>query len=163
MKKHYVMALGVAVVAMTSACTSPAQYRHNSPDPIGVRLAQSADIIAKAQNDRADVAAYKLQMKTGKVLPAIDTKFIPEVERVVSLGHDYDGPLDKLIVFLSKEAGLKSPKFIGVKPPGDVMVHVRTDYRRIVDIMHDAATQAHGTKVVLKAKSKKVVVEYVPY
>jgi len=136
----------------------------NQPDPAAVRLAQVAESIQKHDNDLADIEAAKYVEINGRGIQPIDTSFTPTVEKVVSLGTAWHGPLDPLIDKLSVLAGLKSPRYLGVKPSSGVIVNVNTDYRRIIDMLHDAGTQAGSrAHVTLKVKERLIEVEYIPY
>lgn len=155
--------LGMGVSLLVSACsTTPLEL--NSPDPASVRLAQVAESIQKHDNDLADIEMARYIETNGSGPRAIDVSNLPALEKVVSLGAAWHGPIDQLVNKLSVLAGLNVPRYLGVKPSGDVIVNVHTDYRRIIDMLHDAGTQAGSrAKVTLKMKERLVEVEYIPY
>ena len=155
--------LGMGVSLLVSACsTTPLEL--NSPDPASVRLAQVAESIQKHDNDLADIEMARYIEANGSGPRAIDVSGLPALEKVVSLGAAWHGPIDQLVNKLSVLAGLNVPRYLGVKPLGDVIVNVNTDYRRIIDMLHDAGTQAGSrAKVTLKMKERLVEVEYIPY
>jgi len=155
--------LGMGVTLLVSACsTTPLEL--NSPDPASVRLAQVAESIQKHDNDLADIEMARYIETNGRSPRAIDVSNWPALEKVVSLGAAWHGPIDKLVDKLSVLAGLNAPRYLGVKRSGDVIVNVNTDYRRIIDMLHDAGTQAGSrAKVTLKMKERLVEVEYIPY
>lgn len=155
--------LGMGVSLLVSACsTTPLEL--NSPDPASVRLAQVAESIQKHDNDLADIEMARYIETNGSGPRAIDVSNLPALEKVVSLGAAWHGPIDQLVNKLSVLAGLNAARYLGVKPSGDVIVNVNTDYRRIIDMLHDAGTQAGSrAKVTLKMKERLVEVEYIPY
>lgn len=146
-----------------SACSS-SPLRVNEPDPAAMRLAQVAESIQAHDNDLADIEMARYVRDNGKGPDAIDVSMVPSLEKVVSLGAAWHGPIDKLVDKLSVLAGLNPPRYLGVKPSGDVIVNVNTDYRPIIDMLHDAGTQAGSrANLTLKAKERLIEVEYVPY
>ena len=153
----------VGSTAGLAACgTNPLKV--NEPDPAAMRLAQVAESIQEHDNDLADIEMARYVRDHGTGPQALDVSMVPSLEKVVSLGVAWHGPIDKLIDKLSVLAGLNSPRYLGVKPSGDVIVNVNTDYRRIIDMLHDAGTQAGSrANVTLKAKERLIEVEYIPY
>jgi len=155
--------LGVGVSVLISACSTIPLDVHE-PDPASVRLAQVAESIQKHDNDLADIEMARYIEANGSGPKVIDVSGLPSLEKVVSLGAAWHGPIDQLINKLSVLAGLNATRYLGVKPSGDVIVNVGTDYRRIIDMLHDAGTQAGSrAKVTLKMKERLVEVEYIPY
>tara|TARA_R110002073_G_scaffold336519_1_gene534645 strand:+ start:1856 stop:2350 length:495 start_codon:yes stop_codon:yes gene_type:complete len=155
--------LSAGGLILVSACTTN-PLNLNLPDPASVRLAQVAESIQKHDNDLADIEMARYIETNGIAPRAIDVSSLPALEKVVSLGAAWHGPIDKLINKLSVLGGLSSPRYLGVKPSGDVIVNVNTDYRRIIDMLHDAGTQAGSrAKITLKMKERLVEVEYIPY
>lgn len=146
------------------ACATSTPLDINEPDPAAVRLAQVAESIQQHSNDLSDIETARYIEANGKSPEALDTTLLPTMEQVVSLGAAWHGPLDTLVDKLSTLAGFNAPRYLGVKPAGEVIVNVDTDYRRIIDMLHDAGTQAGSrAKVTVKVKEKLIEVEYVPY
>lgn len=163
MHKWKTLTLVLSGVTLIAGCsTTPLDI--NQPDPASVRLAQVAESIQKHDNDLADIEMARYVETHGAGPRAIDVSQMPTLEKVVSLGAAWHGPIDQLVNKLSVLAGLNSPRFLGVKPSSDVIVNIDTDYRRIIDMLHDAGTQAGSrAKVTLKMKERLVEVEYLPY
>lgn len=163
MNKKLQALAGVGIALSLAACTTP-RLNTNTPDPAAVRLAQVAESIQKHDNDLNDIEMTRYVEQYGERPVLIDTSSNPALNRVVSLGGAWHGPLDRIIMKLSELGGLDEPRFIGVKPSGDVLVNVNTNYRRIIDMLHDAGSQAGSrAKVTLKMKEKLIEVEYRPY
>ena len=153
----------IAGGALISACSST-PLDINQPDPAVVRLAQVAESIQQHDNDLADIEMTRYLEANGSGPGVIDVSYLPALDKVVSLGAAWHGPIDQLVNKLSVLAGLNEPRYLGVKPTGDVVVNVNTDYRRIIDMLHDAGTQAGSrAKVTLKMKERLVEIEYIPY
>jgi len=146
------------------ACSAAKKLDINEPDPASVRLAQVAESIQMHDNDLNDIEMARYVEVNGKGPIPIDTTYLPSVNKVVSLGAAWHGPLDKLVDKLSVLAGLNKPRYLGVKPSSDVIVNVNTDYRPIIDMLRDAGTQAGSRALVgLKVKDKLIEIEYIPY
>lgn len=159
-KRLIIIAAGISLI---SAC-STTPFDINEPDPAAMRIAQVAESIQKHSNDLADIEAARYVEANGHGIQYIDVSQIPSLSKVVSLGSAWQGPIDKLIDKLSVIAKLNSPRYMGVKPSGDVIVNVDTDYRPVIDMLHDAGTQAGSrAKVTLKMKERLIEVEYIPY
>lgn len=157
------ISLSVGTAVLLSAC-STTSLDMNDPDPASVRLAQVAESIQEHDNDLADIETARYIENNDGGPKGFDVSSFPTLEKVVSLGAAWHGPIDQLVTKLSVLAGLNTPRYLGVKPSGDVIVNVNTDYRRIVDMLHDAGTQAGSrAKVTLKLKERLVEVEYTPY
>ena len=157
------IALFSLAVSILSGCSSSHELRKNEPDAAVVRLAQVAESIQAHSNDLADIEATRYKENRGKEFKKLSTEFVPGLHKVVSLGSSYHGPLDKIVDKLASLAGLE-PLYMNIKPAGDVMVDVDTNYRRIVDMLHDIGTQAgYRAKITVKARSKFIIVEYIPY
>lgn len=162
MIKKITILLPVCLMTLTG-CSSKL-FNPNTPDPAMVRISQVAETIQKHDNDLAAIETARYLEKNKTPIQEINVSDIPSLERVVSLGGAWHGPIGPLVTKLSSLGGLNAPRFIGVKPSSDVVVNVNTDYRRIVDMLHDAGTQAGSrAKVVLKMKERLVEVEYHPY
>lgn len=158
-KKIILLTCGFSV-----AGCSTTQLDVNQPDPASVRLAQVAESIQKNDNDLADIESARYVETHGTGPKAIDVSQLPTLEKVVSLGTAWHGPIEPLVNKLSVLAGLNPPRILGVKPSADVVVNVNTDYRRIIDMFHDAGTQAGSrAKLTLKMKERLVELEYIPY
>ncbi|MFA0809383.1 DotD/TraH family lipoprotein [Microbulbifer epialgicus] len=163
MKKWKILGFILSTVSVISACSST-PLDINEPDPASIRLAQVAESIQKHDNDLADIEMARYLETHGAGPEEIDVSKIPSLERIESLGAAWHGPIDKLVIKLSVLAGLNPPRFLSVKPSSDVIVNVNTDYRRIIDMLHDAGTQAGSrANVTLKVKERLIEVEYLPY
>lgn len=160
----------ILVVACTSGfvtgCSTNVleQMDANQPDPAALRLAQVAESVGKYANQLSDIEAAKYKKENPSAADPILTNIPPGMDKVVSLGGDWNGPLDQLINELASVSGYPAPKVRGVKPSGDVIVSVKTEYRPVIDILHDAATQA-GSKasVVVKPNSRSIEIDYAKY
>src|SRR5690554_1977022 len=98
------MALTAAGVGLLTGCAlKPIEVRE--PDPAIVRMAQVAESIQKHANDLAAIEAAKYREVHGKDLKSIDPELIPTMMKVESLGHNYHGPLDRLVDKLAYLAG----------------------------------------------------------
>lgn len=162
--KHLQMAILVAATSSSMLGCSTTPVDINDPDPALMRLAQVAEDIQRHDNDLADIEMARFIKEFGAPPKVNNADRIPSLQKVVSLGEKWHGPLDKLIVKISTIAGLEKPLFTGVKPSGDVIVNVNTDYRPLIDMLQDAGVQAGSrAKVVVLAKDKKIVTTYVPY
>ncbi|MCU7950949.1 MAG: DotD/TraH family lipoprotein [gamma proteobacterium symbiont of Bathyaustriella thionipta] len=158
--------LFVAMVVLSSGCTITPDVREelkiNNEDPSLAKLAASADNIQKYWNDIAamDSAIYQ---KNNKVRPGFNSNHMPGLEKLISLGDSWSGPVEPLV---KEVATLTEYKFrtLGVKPAADVLVTVDTSYRRAVDILADAGYQS-GKRAVIRvlAKDRVIEVEYVRY
>ncbi len=147
------------IASLLSGCSFNQPLDINQPDAAAVRLAQVAESIQKHANDLADIEAAKY----GNPIKSVDTTHAPELEKIVSLGDDWRGPADKLINRLAALAGYQT-RYIGQKPAGDVIVNIDTNFRRIVDMLHDTGSQAgKRATIVVKARTKMILVEYKPY
>lgn len=159
-KVVFMAMLGAGALSGCSSTPLPV----NEPDPAVVRLAQVAESIQKHNRDLNDIEAARYLEVHGKSIYKVDLKHFPSLQRVESLGAAWHGPLDKLIDKLSVLGGLNPPRYVNIKPAGDVIVNVRTDYRRILDMLSDAGVQAGSrANVTLKAKERLIEVEYIPY
>lgn len=146
-----------------SGCSSVGIFDKNHPDPSMIRLAQVAEDMQRTANELSAMESAKLRASNQRA-ETIDIDLLPGLEKVVSLGSSWSGPADKLIDKLSLLAGLKAPRYLNVKPAGDVIVNVNTDYRRIIDILQDVGAQAgHRAYITLKARERVLIVEYKPY
>lgn len=152
------------IAAMTlGGCASNRAFDKNTPDPAMLRVAQVAEDIQRSSNELSAMESAKLRASNGAAQD-IDVDHLPGLEKVVSLGSSWSGPADKLLDKLSFLAGLKPPRYLNVKPAGDVIVNVDTDYRRIIDIMQDVGSQAgHRAVITLKARERLLIVEYKSY
>ncbi len=147
--------------ALFSGCASNAAFDKSSSDPAMLRLAQVAEDIQRSSNELAAIEAAKYRATSGVRLQEIDVELLPNLEKVVSLGASWNGPMDKLLNKLSHLAGLNAPRYLNVKPSGDVIVNVNTDYRRIIDILEDVGSQSGQRAVItLKARERVLIVEY---
>lgn len=154
--------LGVCAVMLAGCGSTPMTIK--APDPAIERLTAVAETIQQHHNDLSDIESARFIETTGKRPTSFDPRYMPSMTKVVSLGAPWHGPIGPLITKLSLIAGLEKPLEIGVRPPGDVIVHVETDYRQIIDILHDAGSQAGSrADVTLKAKDRRVEIEYFPY
>lgn len=158
-----VFSLTILGAMVLGGCSStPLQV--NEPDPAVVRLAQVAESIQKHDRDLNDIEAARYVEVHGKSIDKVDLKYFPSLQKVESLGSAWNGPVDKLIIKLSVLGGLNPPRFVNIKPAGDVIVSVNTDYRRIIDMISDAGAQAGSrANISLKAKERLIEVEYIPY
>lgn len=161
-RKILVSFIGAGMVGMVGCSTVSLDV--NEPDPASVRLAQVAESIQGHSNDLAAIEMARYVEENGSAPRSVDISRLPSLENVVSLGAAWHGPIDKLIDKLSLLGGLNPPRYLGVKPSGDVIVNVDTDYRRIFDMLLDAGTQSGSrANVTLKIKERLIEVEYIPY
>jgi len=161
MKKVLLIAAATLMVGCTTNITH--QVNTNEPDPAVVRLTQVADSIQQQANELANIKAAEYAEKyPGKAYKG--QYKVPGMSRIVSLGGDWHGPLDEVVMKLSSLAGYGEPKILGKKPAGDVMVSIKSEYRPIIDILHDAGTQAGDKAIVtVRAKSQIIEIEYAKY
>lgn len=156
------ISLSLAAVILTGCSTTRLDI--NDPDPAVMRLAQVAEDIQRHDNDLVDIEMARYIKRFGAKPKINNADLIPSLQKVVSLGESWSGPIDKLIIKISTIAGLQPPQFNGVKPSGDVIVNVNTDYRPLIDMLQDAGVQAGSrAKVVVLAKDQRIVTTYVPY
>lgn len=160
------MTVAAAISLVIAGCNTGIlhQMDANQPDPAALRLSQVAESIGKYSNELADIEAAKYKKEhPGSNSPEIKD-VPPGMDRVVSLGGDWNGPLDRLVTELASLSGYPAPKTYGTKPSGDVIVSVKTEYRPVIDILHDAATQAGSrASVTVKPNSKSIEIEYAKY
>jgi len=104
-------------------CATP-QLDINELDPAAERLAEVAESILDLARIENDVMASRYLNDGGRVTAPIDTYHIPSVNRVISFGDNWIGPLFQIVDKLSVAGGLNPPRYLGVKPPGDVIVQV---------------------------------------
>jgi len=150
-------------VIFLAGCANSKQYKLSEPDPGVVRLNEVAESIQKHSNDLADIEAAQYMDQTGKKLPSTDTRYVSTLNNPISLGDDWNGSLFKLVQTIAGLSGYEV-RTLNVEPPGGVIVNVPGEYRRMVDILRDAGTQAGSrAKVVVKAKEKVIEIEYVTY
>jgi len=155
----------ITAVIFVSACgTTPKKAVPKPTAPAIQYLINVAESIREHDQDLAAIeSARYLEAKKNKI-PFINTNYLPSLNEVVSLGHTYVGPLDKLIVKLSAMAGLNPPRFIGVKPAQNIIVSINTDYRPIIDMLVNAGTEAGSrAHVTLKVRERLLEVEYVVF
>jgi len=155
--------LAFAIALHGCATVSPGSVQELAvpqQDPAYLHLTQSAGAIQDAANRLADVEQARYRDSTGGEAYRVDKDLIPDLEKHVSLGAAWHGPVDKLVDRLAAQVGYSAHE-IGVKPSGGVIVNIDTDYRSVLDILHDAGTQAGSrAKITVKAKSKVLEVEY---
>jgi hypothetical protein len=156
--------LAILLILLLSACQSVAQVPVVDRDPAAWRIAEAAQRIRQHNTELAAIEAANYQHTTGKTLPTIDMAYFPALNKRVSLGAHWAGPLDSFIIRLSAIAGLNPPRFMGVKPAGDVIISLPTHQRPVIDLFQDAGTQAGSrAHVTLKMSARFILVEYVPY
>lgn len=133
-------------------------------DPLLQRIHESVKVIQSRSRDLHAIESARYRELTGKNLEEHDLSLAPGLLKVVSLGANWNGPLDKLITQLSVMANLNPPRFLRIQPAGGILVSVDTDYRRISDMMADVSAQA-GTraKITLKMRERLFEVEYLSY
>ena len=152
----------IGLLAVLTGCSSTAtNINPETPDPIELKILDAARTIQKKTNQIYAVEAARHYELTGKGVENFDLSLLPGLEQVMSLGVDWNGPLDKFIVKLSAAAGLNPPRFLHLKPSGGVVVSVDTDYRRLVDMLQDASSQAGSkAKITIKVKERLLEVKY---
>lgn len=156
--------LSVATSALLAGCASTTHMNTYEADAAITRLTEVAETIQDHHNDLSDIEAARYIEDFGRQPEDFDVSYIPGLQKLVSLGAPWHGPIEPLVTKLSKIAGLEKPLEIGVKPTGDVLIHVGTDYRRVIDILHDAGTQAGSrADVTVKVKDRRIQIEYYPY
>lgn len=154
----------LVVTLFLGGCAANQRFDKETPDPAQLRLTQVAEDIQRSSNELAAIETAKYRA-THKGKPRqIDVSLLPGLEKSVSLGASWNGPIDKLIDKLSLLAGLNPPRYLNVKPAGDVIVNVDTDYRPIIDILEDVGAQTGQRAVItLKARERLLIVEYKTY
>lgn len=164
MHTHRSIFVALLSAVVLGGCASNPSFDKNNPDPAMLRLAQVAEDIQRSSNQLAALEAAKYRETEGGSPQPIDVELLSGLEKVVSLGASWNGPIDKLLDKLSYLAGLNPPRYLNVKPAGDVIVNVDTDYRRIIDILQDVGAQAGQRAVItLKARERVLIVEYKTY
>ena len=132
-------------------------------DPSVEALAVSAMNVQRQYADLVAMESSLFKRDNKGTTVGFDPKLVPGMQRVISLGKDWNGPVEPLIAEI---AGLSNYTLrpIGKKPAGDVLVSVDTNYRRIIDILSDAGAQA-GSRAVIRvlAKDRVIEVEYVKF
>ncbi len=152
------------LLAQLGGCQTTQLKQHQHSDPAEMLIAQAAQSIKNLNRELVDIEAANYVHTTGKKLPVIDMSYMPGLNQRVSLGAQWAGPLDKLIIRLSAMARLNKPRFIGVKPAGDVIISMGTERRPMIEFFQDAGTQAGSrAHVTLKMNERYVLVEYVSY
>ena len=159
MKKILCLCIGVILVAGCSS-TKKTLYVKDT-DPAILKLVEVADSIAAYDRKLSAVEAAKYYKATGKTIGNHDISMIPGLNQVESLGATWNGPLDKLLIELSVLANLNAPRFINRKPPGGIMVSLKTDYRRIIDMILDAESQTAQANISLKMRERLLEIEYI--
>ncbi|KZX57824.1 hypothetical protein A3709_19565 [Halioglobus sp. HI00S01] len=150
---------------MVAGCTSPVKRDQTDvaaiyQDPVYLHLQESVTAIQDSANRLAAVEQARYRDETGKEATLVDSSLVPGLEKHVSLGADWHGPLDALVKKLAAVAdgGWDMAPSIGIRPSAGVIVHVNTDYRRIIDILQDAGTQA-GSRAQLHVMSRQRVLQ----
>ncbi|MFK5894678.1 MAG: DotD/TraH family lipoprotein [Pseudomonadota bacterium] len=135
---------------------------HDS-DPALVRLASSAMNVTKHWNDIAEIESAQYQRENGGTLYSYDPRFIPGLDRYISLGDEWSGPIEPLIKEVAALSGYDI-RVLGVKPAADILVNIDTSYRRAIDILADAGYQG-GKRIAVRilAKSSVIEIEYAKY
>lgn len=157
--------ISVLVVTLClSGCASKRTFDKETPDPAVLRMIQVAEGIQAGTNELAEVETAKFRASRKGKYKTRDISLLPGLEKSVSLGASWNGPIDKLLDKLSSLAGLKPPRYLNVKPAGNVIVNVNTDYRPIIDILEDIGAQTgHRAIIQLKARERLLLVEYKTY
>lgn len=158
--KHLTILMGALVL---TGCASKAEFvKPKNTDPIDIKILEAANAIQKKFNQLHQLESARKYEVTGKNMQEFDLSHLPALESVISLGGDWNGPLDKLLIKLSAVAGMEKPRFLNIKPASDVVVSVDVEYRRVIDIIKDAYSQS-GSKVnmTIKMKERLIEVEYV--
>lgn len=164
MHTHRTIFVALLSVVVLGGCASNPSFDKNNPDPAMLRLAQVAEDIQRSSNQLAALEAAKYRATERGKPQSIDVELLPGLEEVVSLGASWNGPINKLLDKLSYLGGLNPPRYLNVKPAGDVIVNVDTDYRRIIDILQDVGAQTGQRAVLtLKARERVLIVEYRTY
>ena len=164
--KKSVLAATVATLSLVGCASAPDAKKElsmNMGDPALARLAASAENIQKHWNDIAAMESANYRKENGSSPVGFNSNFVPGLERLISLGDQWTGPVEPLI---REVAGLTDYKIriLGVKPAADVLVSVDTSYRRAIDILADAGYQS-GKRAAIRilAKDRMIEVEYARY
>ncbi len=157
------VSFAVLLVQLTG-CQTTKTKQQKASDPADVLIAQASKSISDLNRELVEIEAANYVQTTGKKLPVIDMSYMPSLNKLESLSARWAGPLDKLIIRLSAMARLNQPRFIGVKPAGDVIISIGTQRRPMIEFFQDAGTQAGSrAHVTLKMNERYVLVEYVSY
>ncbi len=149
------------ITALSGCSTTGTSAVPQKPDPIELKILEAAKDIQKKTNQIYAVEAARQFEISGANDNSFDLSLLPGLQQVVSLGSPWDGPLDKFLIKLSAAAALNAPRFLDIKPSGGVVVSVDTDYRRVIDMLEDATTQAGSkVKVTIKVKERLLEVQY---
>ena len=163
MKITLIMMGFFALVLQGCATTPQMQFRTTDNDPALARLADSARNIQSHWNEYAAIESARQKKSYINNPGDYNVVYTPKLSKMVSLGDNWTGPVEPLVREL---AGLSdyTVRVLGTNPPGDVMVNINTEYRRIIDILADAGYQS-GSKATIRvlAKDKVIEVEYAPY
>lgn len=161
-----VVLLGAAMFGISSCASSPDSRKDLSSldsDPAIVRLAASAMSVTQHWNDIAEIESAQYKRKHGEAAFSYDPKLVPGLDRYVSLGDSWSGPIEPLIKEIAVLTGYEL-RVLGVKPAADILVNIDTSYRRAIDILADSGYQG-GKRIAIRvlAKSAVIEIEYAKY
>ena len=154
--------LAVFTTLISGCSFTPEYVEPIKPDPLQLKIYESVKAIqAKSVQLHAIESARHFELN-GNNPQEHDLSLIPGLENIVSLGAPWHGPLDKFLIQLSAAAGMNAPRFLTVKPSGGVIVSVDTEYRRVIDMLSDASTQAASkASISIKMKERLFEVKYI--
>lgn len=156
----------IIVISILSlfGCESTRTLKVEKPDPVMKKIERLAASIAEHSSTLSALEQSRYQRLEGPLSTKVDFDIVPTLGKVISLGADFNGPMEPFLTLLSKNAGMNPPRILNLKPSADVIVSVNTEYRRLIDILRDVGSQS-GTRanITYKAAENLLEIEYATF